>query len=370
MTNVALVVLDILRKDSFDKHFDWLPGRHYENAYSTSGWTGPVHASLFGGAYPSELGVYAGAESLDCDRRVLAEIFAAEGYTTRGFSANAIISSAYRFDRGFEHFSHSWRGKRHDRRLLDWDDFISQTNDQGALRYLHAIKQCVTNDVDTLASIRYGIRMKLRDLNIGKIAKQDDGAQRAVEQAREIDFGDKEFYFLNLMEAHGPYAPPPAYQSTDYTGVPSIDHTLAEGPEEDSDVIRQAYADSVAYLSDVYEEIFEELQANFDIVVTLGDHGELFGTNGVWSHNHGISPGLVHVPLSIYTGEQDGRESVEDVVSLLDVHKTIADVANLPVQSRGQNLYDGFEPRDILVERFGLRPKRVRQLQKKDIITK
>lgn len=55
--NIALIVLDTLRKDSFDEHFDWLPGRRFENAWAPSHWTVPVHASLFTGHYPSEVGV-------------------------------------------------------------------------------------------------------------------------------------------------------------------------------------------------------------------------------------------------------------------------------------------------------------------------
>jgi len=48
-TSIALVVLDTLRKDSFDEHFDWLEGVRYDNAWSTSHWTHPAHGSLFTG---------------------------------------------------------------------------------------------------------------------------------------------------------------------------------------------------------------------------------------------------------------------------------------------------------------------------------
>jgi arylsulfatase A-like enzyme len=365
MANIALVVLDTLRKDSFDDHFDWLPGRRYENAWSPSGWTGPVHAALFGGEYPSELGVYAGAESLDVDRAVLAEALADEGYTTRAFSSNAIVSEAYGFDRGFTSFSHSWRGKRQDSDIFDWDDFVSRTADEGAVRFLRAVKECVTADVNTVASLRYGLKMKARDLGISGLSEADDGARQALSKIRETEFGDDEFYFLNLMEAHGPYDPPAEYRSTDYTGTPSIDHTIGEDPDHSAAEIRQAYEDSVAYLSDVYQDIFQELRSDFDYVITLGDHGDLFGVDGVWSHNHGIYPGLVHVPLCISTPE-DESEHLTEVVSLLDVHKTVADIAGISLPSRGQNLLDDPESRDVLVERFGLRSERIEQLRRRE----
>jgi arylsulfatase A-like enzyme len=65
--NVAIVVLDTLRKDAFDREFDWLPGRRFSAAYSTGSWTVPAHASLFAGKYPSELGVHSKNRFLDCE---------------------------------------------------------------------------------------------------------------------------------------------------------------------------------------------------------------------------------------------------------------------------------------------------------------
>lgn len=83
MTNIALVVLDTLRYDSFEDYFDWLPGTRFDNAWSTSHWTVPVHASLFTGKYASEVGIYAGAQTFDCEEPLLAERLSKAGYMTR-----------------------------------------------------------------------------------------------------------------------------------------------------------------------------------------------------------------------------------------------------------------------------------------------
>ena len=56
-SSVALVVLDSVRTDYFEEHFDWLSGRYYTDAVSTSHWTIAAHASLFTGRYPGEVGV-------------------------------------------------------------------------------------------------------------------------------------------------------------------------------------------------------------------------------------------------------------------------------------------------------------------------
>lgn len=366
MTNIALIVLDTLRKDAFDEYFDWLPGVRFENAWSPSGWTTPVHAAMFGGAYPSELGVYAKTESLDCDRTVLAEALSEAGYRTRAFSANANIASAFNFDRGFDTFRHSWRGKKHDEDIFDWGKFISVTQDQGPSRFLRAIYECVVSDVDTTASLSYGVKMKARDMGIETVSGADDGATLALEYVRETDFGDEEFFFANLMEAHGPYDPPSEYRTGEYTASPNIDDTIGDGPDEARATIKGAYHDCVRYLSDVYRDIFAALIEDFDYVITLGDHGELFGEDGVWAHNHGVYPALVHVPLSVYAG-QDSIAHSDGLASLIDVHRTVLDLAGIEAPSRGRNLLDDPSDRDLLVERYGLRTDRIEQMREKGI---
>jgi len=365
MTNIALIVLDTLRKDAFDEYFDWLPGTHFENAWSPSAWTTPVHAALFGGAYPSELGVYAKTESLTCDRSVLAESLSNAGYQTRAFSANANVASAFNFDRGFDAFQHSWRGKKHDENIFDWGDFISKTQDQGPSRFLRAIYECVIDDVNTIDSLSHGIKMKARDLGVETISGTDDGAKLALEYVQETNFGDEEFFFANLMEAHGPYNPPTEYQTGEYTASPNIDDTIGDGPNESQEVIRGAYDDCVRYLSDVYQDMFAELREDFNYIITLGDHGELFGMDGVWGHNHGIYTDLVHVPLSVYTG-QDSMTYNENLVSLIDVHQTILNFAGIETASRGHNLLETPPERDLLVERHGLRTNRIKQMTVND----
>lgn len=359
--NIAIVVLDTLRKDAFDEHFEWLPGTRFDNAWSPGAWTTPAHASLFGGAYPGELGVYAKTETLDCDRPTLAELLSETGYTTRGFSANANISSAFDFDRGFSEFGHSWRGVKYKDHIFDWENFVSKTQDRGVSRYFEAVYRCLVEDIDTLASLRYGAKMKARDLGIERISGIDDGAMLALEQIQNTDFDDNEFLFMNLMEAHGPYNPPEEYQTTEYTTSPNIADTIGEGPAESGATVRQAYDDSVRYLSDVYSNIFAELRCDFDYIFTLGDHGELFGEDGAWAHNHGIYPDLVHVPLSVYAGE-DGVSRRDDLVSLLDVHRTVLDIAGINAPSHGANLFEPLPERDLVVERYGLRANRIEQM--------
>ncbi|WP_327050922.1 sulfatase-like hydrolase/transferase [Halomicrococcus gelatinilyticus] len=348
--NVALVVLDTLRKDAFDDHFDWLPGVRFERAFSTSHWTVPAHASLFAGRYASELGVYAGAQLLDCQEPVLAEQFQAGGYTTRAFSANVNVSRPFDFHRGFDQFEGSWRLRALAEDSFDWDRFIVETEDVGPQRYLYALKKVLADDCATVPSLKRGALLKLRDLGWGR-ATRDDGAAEALEFVRDTAFGDDEFLFVNLMEAHTPYDPPEEYQTVDPPELNGLRATLDE-PGADPERIRQAYDDSVRYLSDVYRDIFAELSREFDYVVTLADHGEALGERGDWEHLCGLAPEITQVPLCISGEGLDGER--REAVSLLDVHRTVLDLADLEGESRGRNLLgDDLEDTD---ESDGERP--------------
>lgn len=351
--NIALVVLDTLRKDSFEVHFDWLPGRYYSNAWSTSHWTVPVHGSLFTGKYPSEIGVYAGSQDLDCNEEVLAERFTAEGYTTRAYSCNVNISPFYDFDRGFDQFEMLGNKKLihwHDPDIFDWSEFIqNHPPEYGRKRYLRAIKECVFSDYSTVSSLLQGINLKFDiNKNIGK--SSDMGSNSVLKKISRIDFGDREFLFLNLMEAHAPYRIPEEYRDID-------DYEQPENPLNTTENIhvgpvKTKYDNAVKYLSDKYREIFNELKKNFEYIITISDHGELLGEHGFYEHAHGLYPELVNVPISIYGPQIDNGKNTQ-MVSLVDVYQTIFAIANVEAGSKGQNILSEFESSESITEYHG-----------------
>lgn len=353
MTKIAMVVLDTLRKDAFDEHFEWLPGTRFENAYSTSNWTVPVHASLFTGTYATEVGSYAKSIRLGWNGMVLPERLAEAGFTTRAFSCNPNISPQFDFDRGFSYFDGSWRLVSHREDIFNWYRSIAEMDHTGPVAYLRALTQCARADVNMLESIRYGANLKLQSLDrFGRT--RDDGVQKALSTVRKMSFSDDEFLFVNLMEAHAPYTPPPDYRTVDLVDV-------GQGQLEDmikerslpAERLRQAYDDSVRYLSEMYQELFAELASSFDYIITLSDHGELFGEHGSWQHDYGVYPELVHVPLSIWCGEEETTVR-EDLVSLLDVHATVLDACNLEITGRGISLFADTPRKECIAEYHGI----------------
>jgi arylsulfatase len=211
----------------------------------------------------------------------------------------------------------------------------------------------------------HGIRLKMR--GTGKSTKQfqDDGAQSALEYLRNKNIGSNEFLFMNLMEAHAPYTPPQKYRNVNIDERPGLLQTVTGNTSTDNKKVKRAYEDCVSYLSDIYEEIFEELKQDFDYIITVADHGEMFGENGVWAHTHGVYPELTHVPLTIYNNDLEGVS--EKPVSILDVHRTILEIADIESESRGQNLLADFDESNKLTEYMGLSREDIDNLLNKNV---
>lgn len=340
MTNIAVVVLDTVRADAFGEAFEWLPGTRFDAAYSTSHWTGGAHASLFTGMYPSEADVTVTDWTLSTPEQTLAEQLSAAGYRTRAFSANINVSPAYEYDRGFDVFEGTRDTEYPTASVFNWYRHLEE-HEHPRLAYLTGAAAALRGDYDTGRSLRLGLAEAVAGTPLGD---DDDGAGRFRDLARSLSPSEPTFLFANLMEAHQPYRPPASYRSADaYDLGPAFettlrnrfddpDEALAEGVDRehagpDPERARAAYEDCVRYLSDVYRDAFEALSARFDYVVTLGDHGELFGEHGVWEHGYGLYPEVTNVPL-VVTGPDFSDERVDAPVSLLDVYHTVLALAD------------------------------------------
>lgn len=121
--NVILITMDTTRKDHLSCYgyqekttprLDQLARESivFENAYSTSSWTLPAHASLFTGLYPSQHGAHVregfwGPKALHDQNITLAEILAHHGYVTAGFIGGYFCSSFFGMAQGFDYYHES-----------------------------------------------------------------------------------------------------------------------------------------------------------------------------------------------------------------------------------------------------------------------
>jgi len=351
--NVAVVVLDTLRYDAFERHFGWLKGTRFTRAFSTSHWTGSAHASMVTGRYPSEVGVTAKSRSITCEAPLLYELLSESGYTTRVITNNLQIYGWDGWDRGVDHLV----GRRIDdidpvpEDAVDWRN--TEVTGSGISKYLRALLIALRSDAGTVSSFRYGYRLR----NRGHL-----GSTRAVtNRVRTMDFGDREFLLCNVMDTHGPYyAPEPYWQGTD-PPKPTIEDGVADAID-DPDAVRKAYDACAAFLSAQYRALFGKLRRDFDLVVTVADHGELLGERGHWAHNHGLDPATTHVPL-VVSGPGVPDRRVNTPVSVLDIHATLLDATDIDGDSRGQSLINNPTARPRFVEYHGLAEKRRQTFQ-------
>jgi arylsulfatase A-like enzyme len=361
MTRVALVVLDTLRKDAFNRCFGWLPGRRFEHAWSTAKWTMPAHASLFTGKYASEVGVNARSEGFDCPEPALAEVLTDAGYTSRAFSANLMVSPVFGFGRGFDSFEGTWRVNVNSKGLSGWRELV-ESRRYGSRTYTTLLRRTIEGQYRVIPSIVAGLRGRFSTGSVPRSlgwTEGDDGAATLLDLLRKGRYTDTDFLFVNLMEAHAPYSPPAAFRTGEDASYDEVAATLTDD-EPDGRTVREAYDGSVRYLADRYRRIFAELERRFDYVITLSDHGELFGEHGSWRHLHGVYPELTHVPLVISGRGLSGTCS--KTVNLLDVHRTVLDVMDERGESRGQTLLGEVENRLRLVEYEGLRSARLEMM--------
>jgi arylsulfatase A-like enzyme len=327
-TNVVVVVMDTTRADrcsfagysrpttpSLDAFAK--DAVNFREAWSPAGWTAPAHASLFTGLRPEHHGLVAGRNAyLDVAQPTLAEILWNRGYATACFTNNPNVSPESGLTRGFERADLLYKEES---RPYPW---AKDTHD-AALAW-------------------------------------------ALEQDRR---GKQFFLFVNDMEPHLPYAPPPVDEAAFLRERPpaaalaearSYDHphTLAycAGVEDlDATQLRtlsDLYDAEIAALDREIGALLEGLRGagllDRTIVVVAGDHGEMLGEHHMIAHVFSLHRAVRRVPLIVRRpGSFDGGRVVDSVVRLEDVFPTILEACGVPVPDGldGASLARGLEGR-------------------------
>lgn len=113
--NILLISVDTLRPDRLGCYggpratsptLDALAARGvlFENAFATSPWTLPSHASMLSGHYPATLAALSGGKQLYGAAPQLSTLLADHGYATAAVTGGGFVSQAYGADAGFDHF--------------------------------------------------------------------------------------------------------------------------------------------------------------------------------------------------------------------------------------------------------------------------
>lgn len=281
--NVVLVSMDTLRADHVSAYgypvattpgVDALARRSvlFEDAISQSAWTRPAHFSMFTGLYPIEHGVVSmsGPGRLPPGVTTLAEVLAARGYATAGFTAGANVSAHFGFDRGFERYE--THGKRMVDNLAVTLDWLEQHADERFFLFFHGLdphRPYISEVEDRRA--------------LGLSDAPARGWQRACEAGRPPD---------DLAPFIGNY-----------------DAAIRRGDRALGELL--ARIDSLGL-------------TDRTIVVFTSDHGEAFFEHGRCFHIYRLDREIVHVPLIIRVPGVEPRRVAGVVPASASVGPTLA----------------------------------------------
>lgn len=290
--DVLLVVLDAVRADHVSAYGYARPttprldalaaeGVLYRRALSAGTWTVPGHASLFTGRLPSAHGAGFAGSGLHPSVPTLADRLRAAGWDTAAFAANAAyLDPAFGLDRGFRLYQ--------------------------------------TKRLFPAARLADRVTAWLRD-----------EARRPA------------FVFLNVLDAHGPYAVPAPYDrlfpgKVEKAGdVQRAFHDTGRLPDAAllAHCVSQ-YDGALRYMDDQLGRIFDALVAagRWDdaMVIVTADHGDLFGEHDLLGHGTFPWDPVVRVPLIVKYPHGARRGVVDEPVSLTDVAPTVLATLGLP----------------------------------------
>jgi arylsulfatase A-like enzyme len=361
--NIILIVLDTVRADHLSIYGYPQPttpqlggfaadATLYTQAIAASDMTLATHASIFTGLYASRHGAHLVVDHnwglpLPADIPTLAEALGGHGYTTMAAIANyGYLSQPFGLARGFQYY---------DARAAV--PFLGQARSY----LLRARARNVLRRLVPLAESERVTRTA-EEINQAGLDLIDRTRQR----------GNRFFLFLNYMDAHWPYLPPPPYDtrfpgrgspitseqfSTAEIGVLNGSRPLQERVKRH--LISQ-YDGAISYLDDQLGRLFTELKRRgiYDesLIIVTADHGEAFGDRNLMEHGTSTYQDQVHVPLLVKYPASRRRAVISTPVSSVDLMPTILAAAAIPIPKavEGQNLVNVAEgdPRVVIAETF------------------
>lgn len=279
--NLVLIVQDTLRADRCSTYgYDKLTtptltrlaerGVRYTTAHSAASWTWPSTASILTGLQPEAHGVTDDAACYLVGRnRTVAEALQDQGFATRAFTCNPLVSVEKNFDQGFEQFTANPKS------------FVKTDKVLGPVRRW----------LEDNSRSRFFLYLHLVDPHMPYFPKGD-----TVEKfGREEPEG-----FPGMKEAHHEYKRMSLIgggRGEDGAPRPAI---FPEGHiEYMSGLYDASVATSDAYLAQILE-ILDDLDLTDNTVIAFtSDHGEAWMEHGNLVHGHTVHRELVQVPLVI-----------------------------------------------------------------------
>jgi len=321
--NVVLITLDTTRPDHLGLYGHTRPtsptldmlgseSQVFDNAYSTSSWTLPAHASLFTGMLPTSHGgdkdpegalvlsaeieapetwkIYR-ANAPRTDVPTLAEVLKGAGYATGAVVGGPWMKRVFGLGRGFDFY----------------------------------------DDENIVAD--------------GRPANELTERARAWLRERKTPF----FLFLNYFDPHTPYTAPDTYAKQVLGGA-----TFSKNAPQD-EIRLLLYDAEIRFTDDQISLLFLELHRlglyDSSWIIVTADHGELFGEHERYGHGITLDQEVVRVPLIVKPPlgvATPGRR--KEWVQLTDVMALVLDALGLPTPPSSQGSVPGKRSDPILAE--------------------
>ena len=327
----------------------------YRACFATSAWTIPSHLSLFSGLYPSELGLEERQTRVPEVFHTLPEILGLMGYHTAGISCNGLVGH----QRGFEVFYEMdtpFFSEVYHRDKLD-TKFIKEATDKELGRLWLFLKYTLQTG-HVLFPIK-NVLERLYKKHCVDLYNQTAGATRRSFKLAKYLIGKYQtrqplFLFLNLMETHWKYNPPPAYNNIidiskqERQQLFKYDHQdfyIKDIPPEVMQKIYLLYEQGLYFLDETLLDFYRFLMArgagDNTLLIITSDHGEALGEHGLWGHIFGLYNEILQIPLVVkYPAGTVAPGESHRLAQLHDLFATILEVvdAPLPVPENSRSL--------------------------------
>ena len=344
--NIAIIVLDTVRKDVFDDVAHRLRDMadvEYASCRSASSWSVPSHASMFTGQLPSEHGVHRYSpsyESVDDGSFVTQRL---DGFRSISVTANQWTDTQFGWDDYFQEHEYIHRDK-----LFPEGCGMQSTSPlfldyaKRAVQHEHPVKS-------VLNGVGYQLLRVMGDRGYPRLV--DEGAKRVTRRslARVRASDEPWFLFNNFFDVHQPLRRLPQFDDTLHTagwffdgGDLTAQKLMSEyHPQTLDDIaeplstVRGLYSAAIDYLDRIVSEYVERLceaTSHETTVIVTSDHGENLGYDTEREHllhEASMTDALLHVPLLVINppaSAPSGR--VDGLVSHLDLPELITAIAD------------------------------------------
>lgn len=283
-------------------------GTLFEDCYSPTNVTSPSHVSIMTGVHPRDTRLVSNQGHMEEQARTLAEAFHAQGWVTYGVAS---------------------------------------------VRHLGPLGTGLGQGFDRMIAPNGGTWTAAE--SIGHL-------ESWLPEAEGLPL----FAWVHLFDAHHPYEPPEDYDRRYYPkdkdpfdpSLPALDAVAGNIPADlvglrDIEFPRAQYRAEVSYLDHELERLLGRPRFAQGWVAVTADHGEILEKDGSYFNHGELFPDTLHVPLILAGPGIEPAQRVERSVELVDLGRTLLDLAGLPHSPfPGRDLFDAGDSDEV--PRFAL----------------